>query len=73
MFLDKNTTVKLSPHTVSSLQPDLTEEVKQKLEWFDFYEKQGRNARLTCRHFGISPDTFTAGSGVTRQMTTFPR
>lgn len=58
MFLDKNTTVKLSPHTVSSLQPDLTEEVKQKLEWFDFYEKQGRNARLTCRHFGISPDTF---------------
>jgi putative transposase len=24
----------------------------------DYYERQGRNARLTCRHFGISPDTF---------------
>jgi transposase len=24
----------------------------------DFYGRQGQNARLTCRHFGISPDTF---------------
>jgi transposase InsO family protein len=24
----------------------------------DWYEAHGRNARLTCRHFGISPDTF---------------
>jgi transposase InsO family protein len=25
------------------------------LQW---YEDHGRNARLTCRHFGVSPDTF---------------
>jgi transposase len=37
---------------------DISEDVKQKLEWFDHYEKHGKNARLTCRHFGISPDTF---------------
>jgi len=24
----------------------------------DWHEAHGRNARLTCRHFGISPDTF---------------
>ena len=24
----------------------------------DWYSNHGRNARLTCRHFGISPDTF---------------
>src|SRR4030067_1198810 len=53
-----NEFIKPAPYILSNLQPDLTEEVKQKLEWFDFYEKQGRNARLTCRHFGISPDTF---------------
>ena len=23
-----------------------------------WYEEHGRNARLTCRHFGKSPDTF---------------
>lgn len=30
----------------------------KKLAWFDYYEKCGKNARLTYRHFGISPDTF---------------
>ena len=39
-------------------QSNIPEDVKQKLEWFDHYEKHGKNARLTCRHFGISPDTF---------------
>jgi len=24
----------------------------------DWYQSHGRNARLTCRHFGLSPDTF---------------
>jgi transposase InsO family protein len=28
------------------------------MKWFDYYEQHGRNARETCRHFGISPDTF---------------
>jgi putative transposase len=28
------------------------------LKWFDYYESHDRNARLTCRYFGISPQTF---------------
>jgi len=35
----------------------LSKEAAQRLEWFVHYEKH-RNARLTCRHFGISPETF---------------
>ena len=35
----------------------LTREAKQRLKWFLYYQKHN-NARLTCRHFGISPDTF---------------
>jgi len=31
----------------------------QRLEWVIFYQtKAGRNASLTCRHFGIVPKTF---------------
>lgn len=36
----------------------LSREGRLRLQWMDFYERHGRNARLTCRHFGISPDTF---------------
>ncbi len=43
---------------LGKLQPDMAEEVKKKLGWFEYYKKCGKNARLTCRHFGISPDTF---------------
>jgi len=35
----------------------LTKSAKQRLRWIEHYAKH-RNARLTCRHFGISPDTF---------------
>jgi putative transposase len=38
--------------------PVLSKEAKKRLAWMDWYEQHGRNARLTCRHFGISPDTF---------------
>lgn len=38
-------------------QSDITKEATKRLAWMDFYEKTG-NARLTCRHFGITPDTF---------------
>lgn len=31
---------------------------KTRLSWIDWYLSHGKNARLTCRHFGISPDTF---------------
>lgn len=36
----------------------LSPEALRRLSWFDFYVGHNRNARLTCRHFGISPDTF---------------
>jgi len=31
---------------------------RQRLTWMDFYRAHGNNASLTCRHFGISRDTF---------------
>lgn len=36
---------------------DISKEAQQRLKWFDHYYKHG-NARLTCRYFGISPQTF---------------
>jgi len=30
----------------------------QRLKWLDYYNSHGHNARLTCRYFGISPQTF---------------
>src|SRR4030043_569039 len=38
-------------------QADITVGAKARLKWMDYYRKT-QNARLTCRHFGISPDTF---------------
>ena len=35
----------------------LSKPAKQRLRWIQHYARHG-NARLTCRHFGISPDTF---------------
>lgn len=37
---------------------DISREAQKRLEWLDWYRAHGSNARLTCRHFGISPDTF---------------
>lgn len=37
---------------------DLSKRAKGRLRWLDWYEAHGRNARLTCRHFGLSPDVF---------------
>jgi len=37
---------------------ELPREATKRLKWFDYYNSHGRNARKTCRHFGISPDTF---------------
>jgi putative transposase len=36
----------------------LTKAAKQRLKWIEFYNSHNKNARLTCRHFGISPDVF---------------
>jgi len=38
------------------LQADITAGATKRLAWMDYYGKT-KNARLTCRHFGISPDT----------------
>jgi len=37
---------------------ELSKEARLRLKWFDYYEAHGQNARLTCRYFGISPQTF---------------
>ena len=37
---------------------ELSREGKKRLSWLDYYEGHGRNASLTCRHFGISRQTF---------------
>lgn len=36
----------------------LSKAAKQRLKWMEFYDAHEHNARLTCRHFGISPDVF---------------
>ncbi len=38
--------------------PELSKQARQRLKWFDYYKFRGYNARLTCRHFDISPQTF---------------
>jgi putative transposase len=37
---------------------ELSGQAKRRLKWMDYYEGHGHNARLTCRHFDISPQTF---------------
>ncbi len=53
-----NSTKPTEPYINNKLQPNTSEEIKKKLGWFEYYEKCGKNARQTCRHFRISPDTF---------------
>jgi len=43
---------------LAKIPVELSKAARQRLKWFDFYKDHGRNARLTCRHFGISPQTF---------------
>jgi putative transposase len=38
--------------------PELSKEAAKRLKWFDYYHQNDSNARLTCRHFDISPQTF---------------
>ena len=37
---------------------ELSKKARQRLKWFDYYNSRGLNARLTCHHFDISPQTF---------------
>jgi len=48
---------------LARLSTDLSKEARHRLKWFDYYESQGHNARLTCRHFDISPQTFYRWKG----------
>ncbi len=43
---------------LAKLHPDLSKEAINRVKWFDWYDRHNRNARFTCRHFGISPQTF---------------
>jgi putative transposase len=37
---------------------ELSAQARRRLKWMDYYESHGHNARLTCRHFDVSPQTF---------------
>jgi putative transposase len=43
---------------LARLQVELSKRARQRLKWFDYYGSHNNNARLTCRYFGISPQTF---------------
>ncbi len=45
------------------LAPELSREANKRLKWFDYYYTHGKNARLTCRYYGISPQTFYRWKG----------
>ena len=52
------TTPVLSRALRFKLPPELSKEARKRLKWFDYYHTHGLNARLTCRYYGISPQTF---------------
>jgi len=43
---------------LAKLQVELSKKARQRLKWFDYYNSHNHNARLTCRHFDVSPQTF---------------
>lgn len=43
---------------LSRIGVELSRDGERRLKWFEHYETHGHNARLTCRHFDISPQTF---------------
>lgn len=43
--------------TYQSIAHNLSRDAKLRLKWILHYQKY-RSARLNCRHFGLSPDTF---------------
>lgn len=42
---------------------ELSKKARQRIKWFDYYNSHDHNARLTCRHFAISPQTFHRWKG----------
>ena len=50
---------RLAPGTIYlGTIPELSKGAKQRLKWFDYYQRHGQQAALTCRYFGISRQTF---------------
>jgi len=43
---------------LARLDRQMSRDAAKGLKWFDYYYSHGRNARITCRYFGISPQTF---------------
>jgi len=43
---------------LASIPVGLSKQARQRLKWFDYYNSHGHKARLTCRYFGMSPQTF---------------
>ena len=43
---------------LAKVKVELSKKARQRLKWFDYYKSRGYNARLTCRYYGISPQTF---------------
>jgi len=44
--------------TIGKRIADISPDANRRLKWFDYYYSHNCNARLTCRHFDISPPTF---------------
>lgn len=42
---------------LADLGRELSPNARRRLEWMDYYESRGENARLTCRDFDVSPQT----------------
>lgn len=43
---------------LAKMNQPVSKEAILRIKWFDYYKSHGGNARLTCRYFGISPQTF---------------
>jgi len=43
---------------LARIGPELSREAQLRLKWMSHYLRQGRNASFTCRHFGISRQSF---------------
>ncbi len=43
---------------LAKLGQPVSREAQARIKWFDYYQAHGNNGRLTCRYFGISPQTF---------------
>jgi len=55
-MIDKNGGSNTCRTQINHKFESLSRPAKQRLKWMMHFNKY-RNARLTCRHFGISPDT----------------